>query len=125
MLKLIMKGIIRDLDLNHEEKRNLQSETFAYEDMIEYLINYFNNKIEQKFKKETKFGKNKNQDSLFLLCIDNCSLLIEDDKEEFVYILSELYDECPRLRIIVTSCRDFGSLPNNQNAKPYLLQQLK
>ena len=60
MLKLIMKGITKNLDLNNEEKRNLQSETFAYDDMIEYLINYFNHKIEQTFKKETKFGKNKN-----------------------------------------------------------------
>ena len=55
-----MKGITKNLDLNNEEKRNLQSETFAYDDMIEYLINYFNHKIEQTFKKETKFGKNKN-----------------------------------------------------------------
>lgn len=60
MLKLIMKGITRNLDLTHEEKSNLQSETFVYEDMMEYLIGYFNNRNEQKFKKETKFGKNKN-----------------------------------------------------------------
>ena len=39
MLKLMMRAVIRFLDLNEEQKHELQ--TFSHEAMIEYLTNFF------------------------------------------------------------------------------------
>ena len=37
----------------------------------------------------------------------------------------ELHDQCPYLRIIVTSNRDFSMAGGNLNHKPWVLQSLK
>ena len=64
---------------------------------------------------------------MFLMCLDNANQLIEHDRSEFFYFLATLYDDCPNLRLIVTSDRwiDFGLLPNKVTIKPYLLRPLK
>ena len=45
MLKLIMREIIRKLDLTLEEKRALENDTFSENAMIEFFTDFFNRKI--------------------------------------------------------------------------------
>lgn len=75
MLKLIMREIIRKLDLTLEEKRALENDTFSENAMIEFFTDFFNRKIVQRFAKQKhcpKFSKN-----LFLLCLDNAGGMME------------------------------------------------
>ena len=75
MLKLIMREIIRKLDLKMEEKRALENDTFSENAMIEFFTDFFNQKIEQRFSKQKhcpKYSKN-----LFLLCLDNAGGMME------------------------------------------------
>lgn len=128
MIKLIMQSITESLDVTHEEKLKIFEDNFTQEDMIEYLRRFFNKKLSTsyRFKKEKSKGNNSAQNQLFLICLDNVSTLIEHNREEFVQFLSLMYNECPNLRIIITSNSDIGHIPNNNMViKPYLLQQLK
>ena len=60
------------------------------------------------------------------MCLDNADMVIEHDKDEFVNFLTQMYDECPNLNIIVTSSRGFDyCLPNDVILKPQLLHSLK
>ena len=95
--------------------------------MIEYIVSFFNNKQEEKLKKMKHVTQDGNQkEHLFLLCLDNVEEIISNDKDEFTKFLGELYDSCPRIRIIVTSFRDIGRLPNEINGpKVYFLRQLR
>ena len=53
------------------------------------------------------------------MCLDNADMVIEHDKDEFVNFLTQMYDECPNLNIIVTSSRGFDyCLPNDVILKP-------
>ena len=47
-----------------------------------------------------KFPASKKRSLLFL---DNATRLIEEDKENFKKFLTDLHDECPNLKVIVTS----------------------
>ena len=42
MLKNIMEKVIRHLDLDEKQRQDLHDKTFSHEGMIEYLINFFN-----------------------------------------------------------------------------------
>ena len=52
-------------------------------------------------------------------------MMEQQDCQDFVEFLVDLYDTCPDLRIIVTSNRDFGMAGGNLNHKPWVLQSLK
>lgn len=54
----------------------------------------------------------KSDKQLFLLCLDNVERVIKHDRDEFRKLLANFYDSCPNLKIILTSCRDIGQLPN-------------
>lgn len=72
--------------------------------MIDYFISFFNNKHEEKLRKQ----KRCKQPNLFLLCLDNAEKIIENDKKEFLEFLADLNESCQDLRIIVTSNIDMG-----------------
>ena len=77
MLKLIMREIIRKLDLTMEEKRALENDTFSENAMIEFFTDFFNRSIKQKFSKQKHCPKSKCSKNLFLLCLDNAGGLME------------------------------------------------
>ena len=52
MLKIIMREIIKKLDLTLEEKRALENDTFSENAMIEFFTDFFNRKLKQKFVKQ-------------------------------------------------------------------------
>ena len=62
---------------------------------------------------------------MWLLCLDNAEEIIENDNREFLTFLSELFDHCPAVNMIVTSIKDIGRLPNQINPKPFFLRQLR
>ena len=103
----------------------LADKTYSQDAMIDFLVSFFNMHHEYKTKKELNKGASKNKDQLFLICLDNACQVIEHVKEEFLHFLAHLYDECKNLRVIVTSNRDIGALPNNYHPKPFLLKKLK
>ena len=59
MLKLIMREIIRKLDLTMEEKRALENDTFSENAMMEFFTDFFNRRIKQKFSKQKHCPKSK------------------------------------------------------------------
>ena len=56
------------------------------------------------------------------MCLDNAGQVMRHDKDEFIDLLSQLYDECQDLSLIVTASYDFGVLPNL--FQPIFLKQL-
>ena len=81
--------------------------------MIDYFKEFFNCKQQESLKKK-KHEKNEESKSenMFLLCLDNVDEIIKNDLDDFTYFLQELYDNCPSLRVLVTSRTDMGPLPN-------------
>lgn len=92
--------------------------------MIDYIVSFFNCNSEKLLKK--KYSESNQKESMFLICLDNVEEIISNDKTEFTKYLGELYDNCNRVRIIVTSFRDIGRLPNEMNVpKVCFLRQLR
>lgn len=119
MLKLIMRDITKQLKLNAEQKRELENETFSQEAMIDFIINFFNGSISQNYIRQKHVNKRAN--NLFLICLDNAGQVIEHADEEFIDLLQTMHDSCPKLRLIITTNRDFGQLPGKTAIKPCLL----
>ena len=75
MLKLIMREIIRKLDLTLEEKRALENDTFSENAMTEFFTDFFNRNMTQRFAKQKHCPKTSK--NLFLLCLDNAGGMME------------------------------------------------
>ena len=58
------------------------------------------------------------------MCLDNAGQVMRRDKDEFIELLTTLYESCPDLSIIITTRYDFGFgvLPND--CQPIFLKQL-
>ena len=54
MLKLLIRAILPTLDLSREGKRNLVNKIMTKNAMIDYLINFFNNKQDERLKKHDR-----------------------------------------------------------------------
>ena len=122
-VKIIMRTIIRQLDLNYEQKQTLGDQTLTHEAMIEYFIDFFNGEQEQDLKKKKNVTQNRGSSKKILLCLDDAGKIIEHDGEEFTSFLTQLYDECPKLHIIITS--NIGVvLGKDIPMKPILLKEL-
>ena len=62
---------------------------------------------------------------LFLLCLDNAEKIIDSDKGAFLDFIEDLHEECPNLRIIVTSDFSMGQLPKGTNPFAFMLNTLR
>lgn len=103
LFKLIMRAILSAIDFDkgdREAQRNFEEQHCTRSSMIAYFISFFNNKQEEKLKKSSKLS---GEQHLFLLCLDNAEKILENDREEFLDFLEELYDSCPDIRVIITS----------------------
>ena len=59
------------------------------------------------------------------MLFDNCTSLIENDKDqEFLKLLHQLQEDCKGLRIMTTSSVSLGNLPGH-DLNPYLLKSLE
>ena len=128
MLKIIMQAIISFLDMSDKEKRNLIDQNCSEQRMIDYIVSFFNCKQDEKLLKKNKHSESNNQkkESMFLVCLDNVEEIISNDRIEFLKYMGELYDSCNRVRIIVTSFRDIGRIPNEINVpKVCFVRQLR
>ena len=116
---------MRHLDVRKEDRRHLAEQTCSQDRLIEYLTSFFNNEQDEPLKKKKPRSVGSETKQLFLLCLDNAEEIILNDKDEFTKFLAYLYDNCPNIRIIVTSYRDIGRLPNGTNPLPFFLRQLR
>ena len=86
--------------MSNEKMTELTQSTCLEEQLVNFIVKFFNNDLDYKFKKQ----KHKNQkEHRFLVCFDNAEELIIHRQSEFQEILAELYDQCPTLSIIITS----------------------
>ena len=104
-LKKIQVFLFRALALTKEQMSELTKETCSLECLIVFIVNFFNNKLEYKMKKQENIGS---QTKKFLLCFDNAEDLITHKLEEFKMLLARLTDDCPNLSIIITSNKGMG-----------------
>ena len=89
----------------------LTQSTCLEEQLVNFIVKFFNNNLDYKFKKQ----KHKNQrEHRFLVCLDNAEDFFTDrqSNEEFQEFLTELYDQCPLLSIIITSNRHVYGMQN-------------
>ena len=56
------------------------------------------------------------------MCLDNAEEIIINDIGEFKFFLSELYNYCPNLRIIVTSRMPIGLLEDSISPKYFFVK---
>ena len=111
VMKMVMREIMRALELTRQEKMELKSENCSQDRMMEYFKTFFTFEYEQKLRKK-KHNSLATQDKRFLLCFDNAEEAIEHDGTEFRNLLAELYDECDQLYVLVTTNQPMGELPN-------------
>lgn len=88
-------------------------EDMCSEDKLkDFLKDFFSGRNSYSLAKK-KFRSKNGDPELFLLCLDNIEeMIISDEDGNFKAFLSELYDDCPNLRILVTSILTLGTLPN-------------
>ena len=88
------------------------------------MLDFFSYKSDKVLRK-SKHVSQRNTKSLFLLCLDNIEKMdSEGDEESLKVFLTELYDECPCLRILLTSGDSFSTLPANPVLKTKYVKQL-
>ena len=73
MLKLIVREVTKQMNLDDKEKEKFVSDTYTQGAMLEFLIKVFTNKQEQEWNKKERLAQNKKKDQLFLLCLDNAT----------------------------------------------------
>ena len=59
------------------------------------------------------------------MCLDNAELLIKERQNEFQSVLKKLLDECPRLKIIVTSNTPMHSMSTTTEYDMHITQRLR
>ena len=83
------------------------------DELKDYLKEFFNMRHDWSFRKKKYRSESKARDP-FLLCLDNIELMIMNDSDkEFSKFLSELYDDCQDLNILLTSNQYMGELANH------------
>ena len=88
--------------------------------MIEYIKTFFNFKQPEKLLKN-KYSSTNFHEKLVLLCLDNAEDVIQNDNYEFLNFLSELYDECDNLKVLVTTYRVLNELPNKHRPTIFIV----
>ena len=102
--KQIQSYIYRSINWTKEEIAELTRDTCTEEDLLVFIINFLNNPkstVKDKFRRQSLQSKGSSYD--FLICFDNAEELIIHLQNVFHDLLKKLTDDCPKLRIIVTS----------------------
>ena len=95
--------MLDELDLTFRERRKLQTEISSIQNVLQFIIDFFNNNHEYKLRnpKHQNVGQKKNYP--FLLFLDNVEELMTHEFETFLMLLQRLQEECQQLSIICTS----------------------
>ena len=101
--------------IDESEVQRYNQEACTYQVLVEFIIKFFKDPIKNfkgKLKKEKKQLEDGKLD--FLICFDNAEDLIENNQEQFQSLLQELTENCPTLKIVITSNKP---LQPNSNLK--------
>ena len=99
------------LDLSKENINEITKQTCTEESLIQFIKEFFRNPSLPKFQKQVK-KSNLSKDQKFLICLDNVEDLITHKSADFQKLLKDLTEECPRLKIILTSNRGLNTALN-------------
>ena len=119
-MKMIIREILKCLDLNIDQKTKLESDNCSQDRMIEYIKTFFKGRQQEDLLKK-KHHSTSAQDKRFILCLDNAEDAIEKDNSEFTKFLAELHDECDNLCVLITTNRVLGELANNHKAMTFIV----
>ena len=112
--KHLQKYIYRSLNLTKREINELTRETCSEEKLLEFIKEFFNNphhpKYTQKLKKH--LGPRGKQQKRFLICFDNAEEIITAKEYDFQTLLKNLTEECPGLKIVITSNKGLNQMSN-------------
>ena len=121
------KVIISSLNLKFGELRTRIEK--AKDDVIcEYIVDFFQQRNDD-FKLTNQSAKNSTGKLNFVLCFDNVEELITNEGEKFRKFLAVILNDCPNLRIVVTSSKaltgpNTGVIPNGIQTEQQILKNL-